>query len=110
MKHNPHRDRVRRKCAAMRAAKERRRLEQAAAAVEVGVVQFSGPAFGGPHVLRALHRDGDGHLLVEIDGRAHRPRTLRGLVRVLARRLWRIQAPVPQSAIRNPQFPGGHYA
>ena len=72
------------------AAKERKRLAEAEQAEEVGVVRFSGPAFGGEHEIRCMVRGEDRHLLLEIDGSAARPRTLRGLVRVVCRRLWRV--------------------
>lgn len=75
----------------MRAAKERKRSAEAAAVevVEVGVVRFSGPAFGGEHVLRLRHRTGANAILVECDGRELRPRTQRGFVAMLGRNLWR---------------------
>ena len=74
----------------MRAAKARKRIAESAAVevVDVGVVRFSGPAFGGEHVIRLRHRTGADALLVECDGREIRPRTRRGFVAMLGRNLW----------------------
>lgn len=70
------------------AAKARLRLARVQESVEVGVIRFSGPMFGGAeHVLRCLVRDADPALLIEIDGLAHRPRSIRGLRKLLAERI-----------------------
>lgn len=70
------------------AAKERKRMADAVAAKEVGVIVFTGQMFGGvTHRIRCLHRDGDRVLLLEIDGRPVRPRSYRGVLRLLAKRL-----------------------
>ena len=81
------------RCAAMRVAKERKRLAAATAgdAVEVGLVRFSGPCFGGEHVLRLLHKEGMQVLLV-CDGMPMRPRSVRGVRAMLARRIGRVVA------------------
>ena len=71
------------------AAKERKRLAAAVAAVEVGHIDFRGPMFGGLHTLRCLHRDGDRQLLIEIDGKPARPRSALGLRRLIAERIMR---------------------
>lgn len=76
-----------RRLANMRVAKERKRLAEADAAIEVGMIQFSGLMFGGEHILRCLSRSEKNHLLIEIDGRPHKPRTLRGLLALIAKRL-----------------------
>jgi hypothetical protein len=83
-------ERKRMQWATMRAAKERRRREDAQAAECVGVVTFEGPMFGGKHELRCLYLPSysETHLMIEIDGRPHRPRTVRGVVGVLAKRLF----------------------
>jgi len=71
-------------------ARERNRLAQEEAAVHVGSVLFAGPAFGGMHLVRAFARGEGPGLLIEVDGQAHRPRTLRGLVRLVSKRLWKV--------------------
>lgn len=73
--------------AVMRAAKERKRLAQVRDALEVGRVTFVGPMFGGVHTIRCLDAEDEMRLWIEIDGLAHRPRTWRGLVRLVCRRL-----------------------
>jgi hypothetical protein len=73
------------------AARERNRLAEAARAVEVGLVRFSGLAFGGEHRIRVLHRDGETRVLPEIDGWPCAATTLRGLVRAVVMRLWAIR-------------------
>ena len=73
----------------MRAAKERKRLAQVQEAREVGRVTFSGPMFGGEHVIRCLDVGDEMRLWIEIDGRQHRPRTWRGVMRMVCRRIWK---------------------
>lgn len=83
-------DAKRQRCAAMRAAKERKRLAVVETIDWVGRIRFDGPMFGGcEHVIRVAARGDDAALLVEVDGRPFRPLTLRGLRGILARRLWR---------------------
>ena len=61
-------------------------LLDATAAVEVGMATFSGPAWGGDHTLRLLATaEEDAPLYIEVDGRAARPRTPRGVRALLAR-------------------------
>lgn len=80
----------RKRCEAMRAAKERKRVAVAAEAACVGVISFDGALFGGRHEMRLLMSDdySERYMMVEIDGQAHRPRTVEGLRRLLARRLF----------------------
>jgi hypothetical protein len=70
-------------------ARERKRLEAACEAREVGRIVFSGQMFGGEHSIRCLDAGNETQLWVEIDGQAHRPRTWRGLMRVICKRLGR---------------------
>ena len=72
------------------AAKAQKRISEAIVAQEVGTVVFDGAAFGGQHRIRSFQRGDDDYLLIEIDGKVHKPRTLRGLVRIICRRLWKI--------------------
>ena len=68
-------------------ARERKRMAEATAATVVGVVRFSGTMFGGDHEILCLNRDGEKHIMLDIDGRPHKPTTYRGMLRLLARRL-----------------------
>jgi hypothetical protein len=81
----------RKRCAAMRAARERKRLERVQAAICVGTVTFDGPMFGGRHEVRCLFSDGysETKLMLEVDDRAYAPRTWRGVVKLIAKRLVR---------------------
>ena len=82
-------------------ARERKRQAEAEAAVCLGTIVFDGPTFGGTHTLRLLHSPtySERHLMVEIDGQAHAPRTRSGIVKVVASRICREmdvkRAPVP---------------
>lgn len=67
------------------AARERKRIAQAADAREVGAVLLLGPAFGGSHTIRLLDAGDGEHLFLEADGRACRPRTARGIRALIAR-------------------------
>lgn len=71
----------------MRAAKERKRLERAVAMREIGVILFDGEMFGGKHRIRCLTDDIAPVLWLEIDGQLHRPRSYRGVLRTIAKRL-----------------------
>lgn len=71
----------------MRAAKERKRLENAVAMREIGIIIFGGDAFGGKHRIRLMTDDIAPCLWIEIDGEIHRPWSYRGVLRMLARRL-----------------------
>ena len=76
-------------------AKARKRMAEAETAVEVGLIRFSGPMLG-EHVIRCLHRDGDRQVMLDVDGVPFRPATVRGVLRVLARRLTAgLTRPVP---------------
>ena len=65
-------------------------MERSEAAEEVGTIIFNGPCFGGEHTLRLLHRDGEAKLLLEVDGKAFRPLTRRGIRKILAERIDRV--------------------
>jgi hypothetical protein len=77
------------RCSQMRAAKERKRIAAASMAECVGSVVFDGAMFGGRHEMRLLCSEAysDRYMMVEIDGHAHRPRSVEGLRRLIARRL-----------------------
>lgn len=68
-------------------ARERKRLAAVQEAREVGRVMFFGPMFGGEHILRCLDAGDETRLWIEVDGRAHRPRSWRGLMRVVCKRI-----------------------
>ena len=68
-------------------ARERKRLAAVREAVEVGRVIFTGAMFGGEHVIRCLDVGDERVLCVEIDGRAQRPKTWRGLMRMVCKRI-----------------------
>ena len=68
-------------------ARERKRIAEAQEATVVGVVKFSGTMFGGDHEILCLNRDGEKHIMLDIDGGPHKPTTYRGMLRLLARRL-----------------------
>ena len=77
-------ERKRKRCAAMRAAKDRIRMERTAAMRDVGGIVTDGCL--GAHVVRLMAFDADEkHLAVVVDGRHRKARTLRGLVRCMAR-------------------------
>lgn len=76
-------------CSNMRAAKERNRIENATAMRECGIILFGGEAFGGKHRIRLLTDDASPVLWLEVDGHLHRPRSYRGVLRTIARRLSR---------------------
>jgi len=69
------------------AARERKRIAAVLEAREVGRVTFSGQMFGGEHLIRCLDAGDETRLWIEVDGRAHRARTWRGLVRVICKRI-----------------------
>jgi hypothetical protein len=77
----------RKRCAAMRAIKERKRLTAAQAAVCVGIVVFDGAMFGGKHTLRCWDFGDERMVWIEIDGQHHKPRSWRGVLRLIAKRL-----------------------
>lgn len=88
--HKHRRARTLKKCAAMRAAKEKKRLAEAERADWCGAVLFVGPMFGGGHWLDLRARGEERRLLVEIDGQPFRPLTARGLRGLLAKRLLQV--------------------
>lgn len=71
------------------AARERKRLAHVQEAREVGYIEFCGPMFGGRHTIRCLAAGDEARLWIEIDGQAHRPRTWRGLMRMVCKRMMR---------------------
>jgi hypothetical protein len=81
--------RTARTCRLMREAKARKRLTSACAPelTECGRAVFSGPLFGGGHVVRLLARQDTSAVLVEVDGRLTCAKTARGARALLARRL-----------------------
>lgn len=82
--HNTRRDRTLHKCAAMRAAKARKRLERAESMTECGRIVTTGCM--GTHDIRLLAWQDDGMTVaVVVDGVHKRPRTLRGVWRCLAK-------------------------
>jgi hypothetical protein len=68
-------------------ARERKRLAAVREAREVGKVVFFGPMFGGVHTLRCLDAGNETRLWIEVDRTAHRPRTWKGLMRVICKRI-----------------------
>jgi len=71
-------------------AGRQRKMDSARDAAElVGTVTFSGPIFGGDHVLRCFEADwySESDLMLEIDGTASKARTVGGVRRLLAARL-----------------------
>jgi hypothetical protein len=87
--HKARRERVLRRMSQMRAAKERKRLEQCQKAETVGTITFVGRMFGDQtHVMTLrLPAAEESRLWVDIDGAACRPRTVRGLRKMIARRI-----------------------
>ena len=70
------------KCAAMRAAKDRKRMECTAAMRDVGGFVTDGCL--GTHTVRLMAWADGSHVAVTVDGRDRQARTLRGVVRILA--------------------------
>lgn len=82
------RERVLRKCAAMRAAKERNRLARSDSMRDVGGIATDGVL--GAHSIRLLAYPGDeNRLAVVADGKHREARTLRGVTRCIAEMVWR---------------------
>lgn len=75
------------KCAAMREAKARKRRETAATDIEVGTIIFNGPMFNGRHIMTLFARAGEPHLFPTVDSKPFRPVTIRGLRRMIAKRI-----------------------
>lgn len=81
------REMVLRRCAAMRAGKERKRLEVGEPWRDAGGFRTDGCL--GCHEVRLMARDGECVLAVVVDGRHRRARSLNGVKRVLADVLWK---------------------
>lgn len=76
----------RKRCAAMRAAKERKRMEFGAALRDVGGITTDG--LFGAHSIRLLsYGDGRRHYAITVDGEHRQARTERGILRCLSRML-----------------------
>jgi hypothetical protein len=86
-------ERLHRRAMAGVAGRRRKMLEQAAAAVCIGTVTFEGPAFGGRHTIRCLMADGysETRMMLEIDGRQRKARTVRGMVRMVCARVMKTE-------------------
>jgi hypothetical protein len=80
-------ERKRKRCAAMRAAKDRKRITEAPALVECGGLLTWGAL--GNHDIRLLAYPDGRQVAVVVDGAHKRPRTLRGVWRVIGEMVWR---------------------
>ena len=76
----------RRRCAAMRAAKERKRMALGQAMVPVGWLTTGGCL--GEHRVELLAYPDGLHLAVSVDGVPRKARTMRGVARCVALMLW----------------------
>ena len=78
----------RRRCAAMRAAKERKRIERTLAMLDVGGITTDG--IFGAHKIRLLsYGDGEPHYAITVDGEHRTARTERGILRLIAKMVYR---------------------
>ena len=78
----------RKRCAAMRAAKERKRRAIGSTLQDVG--GFSTDGIFGQHSIRVLsYGDGENRYAIAVDGEHRQARTERGILRVIARMVWR---------------------
>jgi hypothetical protein len=78
----------RKRCAAMRAAKERKRMEFGATLHDVGGITTDG--LFGAHSIRLLsYGDGEPHYAITVDGEHRTARTERGIIRVIAKMIYR---------------------
>ena len=85
--HKQRRERVLRKCAAMRAAKARKRIERGSTLFDVG--GFATDGIFGRHAIRVLsYGDGGNHYAITVDGEHRQARTERGVLRCLARMVY----------------------
>lgn len=76
----------RKRCAAMRAAKERKRMKRVSAMNDVGGITTDG--LFGAHSIRLLsYGDGEPHYAITVDGEHRQARTERGILRCLSRML-----------------------
>ena len=86
--HKQRRERVLRKCANMRAAKARKRMEQGSTMLDVG--GFTTDGILGRHSIRVLsYGDGENRYAITVDGEHRQARTERGIIRLLARMVYR---------------------
>ena len=77
----------RKRCAAMREAKERKRMEFGSKLRDVGGIATDG--LFGEHSIRILsYGDGEPHYAITVDGEHRQARTERGILRVLARMIY----------------------
>lgn len=77
-------ERKRRRCAAMRAAKERKRIDFGSTLHDCGGITTDG--IFGVHSIRALsYGDGGNHYAITVDGKHRTARTERGFLRVLVK-------------------------
>ena len=85
--HKQRRERVLRKCAAMRAAKARKRMERGRTMHDVGGIATDGIL--GSHSIRFLsYGDGGNHYAITVDGEHRLARTERGILRAMARMVY----------------------
>lgn len=77
----------RKRCASMRAAKERKRMEFGSTMHDVGGITTDG--LFGAHKIRFLsYGDGEPHYAITVDGEHRQARTERGILRLLARMVY----------------------
>lgn len=82
----------RKRCAAMRAAKERKRMAFCATMRDVGGITTDG--LFGAHSIRLLsYNDGEPHYAITVDGEHRTARTERGIIRLLAKMIYRKVSP-----------------
>ena len=90
--HKLRRDRVLRKCAAMRAAKERKRMAFGSTMIDCGGITTDGIL--GKHSIRILsYGEGVRHYAITVDGEHLQARTERGILRILAKMIYRKVTP-----------------
>ncbi len=78
----------RKRCAAMRAAKERKRMEFYSTLHDVGGITTDG--MFGAHKIRILsYGDAEPHYAIVVDGEHRLARTERGIIRCIARMVYR---------------------
>ena len=90
----------RKRCAAMRAAKDRIRMDRTAGMTDVGGIATDG--LFGAHSIRFLsYGDGEPHYAITVDGEHRLARTERGILRLLARMVYRKLNPAQSAAAIN---------
>ena len=78
----------RKRCAAMRAAKDRIRMDRTAGMTDVGGIATDG--LFGAHSIRLLsYGDGETRYAITVDGEHRQARTERGILRCLAKMIYR---------------------